>query len=55
MKTWKKTSSWTKRRVPVILPYPFCLVVEIIIELGNAILQNLGAEEKIDDVEVFLR
>ena len=31
------------------------LVVEIILELGNAILQNLGVEDKIDDVEVFLR
>lgn len=33
--------------------YP--LVVEIILELGNQILNNLGVEGKIDDVEVFLR
>jgi hypothetical protein len=31
------------------------IVVEMILILGNKILANLGVEEQIDDVEVFLR
>ena len=31
------------------------LVVQAILELGNDILNNIGVEEKIDDVGVFFR
>ena len=31
------------------------LVVQVIVQLGNDILKNLGVEEPIDDVAVFFR
>jgi hypothetical protein len=45
-----------KRRVSTFKHYlQNYLVVQVILQLGNEILRNLGVEEPIDDVAVFFR
>jgi hypothetical protein len=45
-----------KRRVSTFKHYLlYYLVVQVILQLGNEILRNLGVEEPIDDVAVFFR
>jgi len=53
-KRWSKNSM--KRRVSTFKHYLlYYLVVQVILQLGNEILRNLGVEEPIDDVAVFFR
>jgi hypothetical protein len=53
-KRWSKNSM--KRRVSKLKHYQlYYLVVQVILQLGNEILRNLGVEEPIDDVAVFFR
>ncbi len=40
---------------PFINIWILLIVVQVIIQLGNEILRNLGVEEPIDDVAVFFR
>ena len=45
----------TKKKVRILKLYNALKVVQMIIQLGNDILRNLGVEEPIDDVAVFFR
>lgn len=44
-----------RRKVIVLSHIINLLVIEIILQLGNAILQNLGVKDEVDDVEIFLK
>ena len=52
-RTWSRNSM--KKKVCTHTNLINSKVVQVIIQLGNDILRNLGVEEPIDDVAVFFR